>query len=143
MQKQIAEIKAKHPKIKGNLLTVDGVHMNPLGNIMMAEGILRAFGLTDAQLSAAEKAWSNRVYNQSVSLTVEQYNALAKKSVPEQSVGSGLPEKSCSERDSVIPDLPFSAPHGKIVFRRSVFSFPPARTGMAVESIPLPLSFRH
>lgn len=79
MQKQIAEIKAKHPQIKGNLLTVDGVHMNPLGNIMMAEGILRAFGLTDAQLSAAEKAWSNRVYNQSVSLTVEQYNALAKK----------------------------------------------------------------
>ena len=79
MQKQIAEIKAKHPKIKGNLLTVDGVHRNPLGNIMMAEGILRACGLTDAQLSAAEKAWSNRVYNQSVSLTVEQYNALAKK----------------------------------------------------------------
>lgn len=38
-------------------LTTDGVHMNHRGNIMMAKGVLKAFGLDDAQLAAAEKAW--------------------------------------------------------------------------------------
>ena len=38
-------------------LTVDGVHMNHRGNIMMAKGVLKAFGLDDAQLAASEKAW--------------------------------------------------------------------------------------
>lgn len=36
-----------------NKLTSDGCHMNPLGNKMMAKGILRAFGLTDEQIAAA------------------------------------------------------------------------------------------
>jgi lysophospholipase L1-like esterase len=40
-----------------NKLTSDGCHMNPEGNKMMARGILRAFGMTDAQLAEAEKAW--------------------------------------------------------------------------------------
>lgn len=40
-----------------NKLTSDGCHMNPEGNKMMARGILRSFGMTDAQLAAAEKAW--------------------------------------------------------------------------------------
>ena len=44
-----------HPP--GNLLTVDGVHMNPLGDRVMAVGILRGFGLSDAQVHAAESAW--------------------------------------------------------------------------------------
>ena len=38
---------------KGKQLTSDGVHMNPLGNIMMAKGVLTAFGLTEEQLTAA------------------------------------------------------------------------------------------
>lgn len=38
-------------------LTVDGVHMNQAGNLMMACGVLRAFGLDDAQLAKAEAAW--------------------------------------------------------------------------------------
>lgn len=41
----------------GNALTVDGVHMNPAGNRMMALGVLRAFGLDDAQLAKAKEAW--------------------------------------------------------------------------------------
>jgi lysophospholipase L1-like esterase len=41
-----------------NKLTTDGCHMNKLGNIMMAKGILRAFGLTDDKIAAAEKSWS-------------------------------------------------------------------------------------
>ena len=31
---------------KGKQLTSDGVHMNPLGNAMMAKGILKAFGVS-------------------------------------------------------------------------------------------------
>ncbi len=40
-----------------NTLTVDGVHMNPAGNVMMATGILKAFGLSDAQLQTAQQTW--------------------------------------------------------------------------------------
>ena len=40
-----------------NKLTTDGCHMNAEGNKMMARGVLRAFGMSDAELAAAEKAW--------------------------------------------------------------------------------------
>ena len=40
-----------------NRLTTDGCHMNAEGNKMMARGVLRAFGLNDAQMAKAEKAW--------------------------------------------------------------------------------------
>ena len=40
-----------------NTLTVDGVHMNPAGNVMMATAILKAFGLDDAQLQRTKEAW--------------------------------------------------------------------------------------
>jgi lysophospholipase L1-like esterase len=45
------------PHPTGTLLTVDGVHMNPMGNQVMASGILKAFGLSDAQLIKAHDAW--------------------------------------------------------------------------------------
>ncbi len=41
-------------------LTVDGVHMNSEGNVLMAKGCLRALGFTDAELSGAEAAWLNQ-----------------------------------------------------------------------------------
>lgn len=37
-----------------NKLTSDGCHMNPLGNIMMAKGILRAFGLSEEKIEAIQ-----------------------------------------------------------------------------------------
>jgi lysophospholipase L1-like esterase len=40
-----------------NKLTTDGCHMNKLGNIMMAKGVLRAFGLSDEKIAEAEKRW--------------------------------------------------------------------------------------
>lgn len=43
-------------KIK-NKLTTDGCHMNTLGNIMMAKGVLRTFGLSEVKIAAAEKEW--------------------------------------------------------------------------------------
>jgi hypothetical protein len=39
------------------MLTTDGVHMNAEGNKLMATGILRAFGLNEAELQKAEAAW--------------------------------------------------------------------------------------
>lgn len=53
-----AAIKAAGPDKKGNLLTGDGVHMNPAGNQMMATGVLKGFGLSAEQLEAAKKSWS-------------------------------------------------------------------------------------
>jgi lysophospholipase L1-like esterase len=40
-----------------NKLTTDGCHMNKLGNIMMAKGVLRTFGLPEDKIAAAEKRW--------------------------------------------------------------------------------------
>jgi len=40
-----------------NKLTSDGCHMNRLGNIMMAKGILRAFGFGEAKISSLEESW--------------------------------------------------------------------------------------
>ena len=42
---------------KGKQLTRDGVHMNKAGNIMMARGVAKAFGLTDEQLDESAKNW--------------------------------------------------------------------------------------
>lgn len=46
-------------KKNGKLLTTDGVHMNPAGNIMMAVGVLKAFGLSDEQIEKAKQAWAS------------------------------------------------------------------------------------
>ncbi len=40
-----------------NVLTSDGVHMNPQGNQLMAVGVLQAFGLDKKQIEKAETAW--------------------------------------------------------------------------------------
>ena len=49
---------ALNPEIKGrNQLTVDGVHMNPAGDQIMATGVLRAFGMNESQLQKARNYW--------------------------------------------------------------------------------------
>jgi lysophospholipase L1-like esterase len=48
------------PHKPGNLLTIDGAHMNALGNEMMAAGVLKAFGFTDAQLEQARREWHHQ-----------------------------------------------------------------------------------
>jgi len=42
---------------RGHVLTSDGVHMNPAGDQLMAQGILQAFGFNDAQMNKAREAW--------------------------------------------------------------------------------------
>jgi len=52
-----AEQEALKAAGKTTSLTSDGVHMSYLGNMMMARGVLRAFGLDDAQLATATQKW--------------------------------------------------------------------------------------
>lgn len=40
------------------VLTGDGVHMNGAGNEVMAEGVLRAFGVDNAGMAKAKEAWA-------------------------------------------------------------------------------------
>ena len=42
---------------KGKQLTRDGVHMNAYGNMMMAKGVLKAFGVSNEKLDAIGEAW--------------------------------------------------------------------------------------
>jgi hypothetical protein len=47
---------AKKPaSVKGNWLTRDGVHMQPVGDALMALGALRAFGVPDDKLTGTAK----------------------------------------------------------------------------------------
>ncbi|MDB4413321.1 SGNH/GDSL hydrolase family protein [Pirellulaceae bacterium] len=55
MQEALKKFPADAPK--GKQLTSDGVHMNALGNIMMAKGVLKAFGLSVDEIAAAETEW--------------------------------------------------------------------------------------
>jgi len=77
---ELAGIRAASPNLKGTLMTVDGVHMNPIGDQMMASGILKAWGFTDAQLGKAREAWldiANGVdLNGKTSITPRQYEQL-------------------------------------------------------------------
>jgi lysophospholipase L1-like esterase len=52
-----AELKTKGVPGK-NVLTTDGVHMNPEGNKIMARGVLKALGANEAELKKAEDAWT-------------------------------------------------------------------------------------
>ena len=52
-----AELKTKGVVGK-NVLTTDGVHMNPEGNKVMARGVSKAFGASEAELKKAEDAWA-------------------------------------------------------------------------------------
>ena len=61
MQKGVAEFAAKNPGFKGNYYTYDGVHMNSIGNEMMAETVLRTFGLNDQQIAKAKKSWQGKL----------------------------------------------------------------------------------
>jgi lysophospholipase L1-like esterase len=72
-------------------LTVDGVHMNPHGNQMMALGVLKAFGLTDAQLAQVKEHWldepsgasaeGNAALMCSVGITLRESDALEQQAV--------------------------------------------------------------
>lgn len=53
-------IDASDDKKGGKLLTRDGVHMNAMGNKMMATGVLKAFGLSAQQIEKAQASWETK-----------------------------------------------------------------------------------
>jgi lysophospholipase L1-like esterase len=62
-----------------NTLTSDGVHMNPLGNLTMAIGVLKAFGLSEAQLAKARASWTDKTCDAGgnrPNITLRQYEQL-------------------------------------------------------------------
>lgn len=77
-----AETQAAGGKAPGNFVTADGVHMNPRGNEMMAIGVLRAFGLNDAQLDKARNAWLEIPRSSTVDarnmITLKQFKQLSR-----------------------------------------------------------------
>lgn len=56
MKQRINALEAKG-RTPGTLLTVDGVHMNPAGNMIMAEGILKTIGFTDGDMAETVEKW--------------------------------------------------------------------------------------
>ena len=65
---------------KTNLLTGDGVHMNTEGNMMMALGVLKGFGLSEEQLNKAKDKWLDMPDSSEavgkMKLTMRQYQKL-------------------------------------------------------------------
>jgi hypothetical protein len=60
-------------------LTNDGVHMNPLGNIVMAKGVLRTLGFDEAMIEKSEDAWDAKSIREMIHLdmTLEEYKKYA------------------------------------------------------------------
>ena len=60
---------------KGKQLTRDGVHMNALGNYMMARGVLQAFGIPEAKLATIAQEWKKIPGSKSIrlNLSMSQY----------------------------------------------------------------------
>jgi hypothetical protein len=54
-----AKLKDRAADGKTNMLTTDGVHMNASGSMVMAAGVLHAFGLDEMQVQKAEEAWKD------------------------------------------------------------------------------------
>lgn len=73
---------------KDYYLTSDSVHMGPQGDQMMAEGVLRALGLTDTQIARARARWleiPNAVHlDLKRNISLKDYNALAERAAREK-----------------------------------------------------------
>ncbi len=92
-------------------LTSDGVHMNPLGDRMMARGILKAFGFSDAELKTADDAWLIAPNTCEVAgktkLTLRQYEQLRQLAAERgTSVGTMVQEETTKVIDSLLKTAP-------------------------------------
>jgi lysophospholipase L1-like esterase len=84
------------------VLTVDGVHMNLFGNVMMAKGVLGAFGLDDKQLATAYAGWANLP-------DLYQGNAKIKLSLNEITALETIATKQNKSVDELISNITTSA----------------------------------
>jgi lysophospholipase L1-like esterase len=81
---------------RGRLLTADGVHMNAEGNVVMALGVLRAFGLSDEQLNKAQEGWLDIPSGTTISVTIRQSRKLEALAAKEKKPVEGV-------LDSLLP----------------------------------------
>lgn len=89
------------------VLTVDGVHMNLYGNLMMAKGVLSAFGLDDRQLATAYAKWSEVP-------DLFQANPRIKLSLKELTVLEAYATDQNKSVDTIINDLASAAVNAAI-----------------------------
>lgn len=84
---------------KGNAYTVDGVHMNPAGDFIMATGILRAFGVSDAGLQTAADRWMDIAGGVplQINITPRQWFALQQQAASQGSDASAVASKIVSD----------------------------------------------
>jgi lysophospholipase L1-like esterase len=92
-------------------LTSDGVHMNPLGDRMMARGILKAFGLSESQMKTADDFWLSAPNTCEVGgktkLTLGQYEQLRQLAAKRgTSVGSLLQDETAKAIDTLLKTSP-------------------------------------
>ncbi len=76
---KVKEFQKRWPHSFLSFLTIDGIHMNGEGNEMMAAGVLKALGFTDAQLAQEKSVWLDLPamgYTATVSVTVKQSEQL-------------------------------------------------------------------
>ena len=93
------------------VLTVDGVHMNTFGNLMMAKGVLKAFGLDDRQVATAYAKWSEQpdLFQASykIKLSLKEYATLeAYASSQKKSVDAVINELAVAAVNAVIKNTP-------------------------------------
>ena len=81
MQTRLNEIRKLYPRARGNLLTTDGINMNPMGHMMVALSLLKTFGLTDDQIAKASDDWMRRRYTfyPAVTVSLKEYLRLSEK----------------------------------------------------------------
>jgi lysophospholipase L1-like esterase len=113
MHAELAQMRAGTPP-PGNLLTVDGVHMNGLGNEMMAVGILKAFGLTDGQVAAAKKVWFDQPdgasFSPKIFISVRQFEQLQAARAHDKQVDATLSQALNKTAADYIASLPAASP---------------------------------
>ncbi|HSJ00877.1 MAG: SGNH/GDSL hydrolase family protein [Verrucomicrobium sp.] len=88
-------------------VTSDGVHMNHLGNIMMAKGVLKAFDLSSGDLAKAEASW--QAIPDAVTLNVK-----AKLSLKQMSALESYAASQKKSVDAVVTDLVNKAIQGAV-----------------------------
>ncbi len=81
--RMLRELRAMGP-LPGNRLTGDGVHMNAMGNVMMASGILEAFGVSPEAVAKLRDEWFARprmmpIGGTQVRVSVNEYMKLRRK----------------------------------------------------------------
>jgi lysophospholipase L1-like esterase len=90
----LEEQKALATAGKNRSLTTDGVHMNVFGNLMMARGVLRAIGLDEKQLAAAQTKWqglSEAVHvSVPVKMSIAEYETLEGSATAQKKTVDGL-----------------------------------------------------